>query len=86
MSLEADVRLTLAGFSLEANVTAVDGEVLVVAGPNGAGKSTLLRTLAGLDRLTGGRIAIDGDTIDDGTAFVPTHVRPDCDEIGRAHV
>ena len=31
-----------------------------MVGPNGAGKSTLLRALAGLQRLAGGRVTLDG--------------------------
>lgn len=38
------------------------GEALLVTGRNGAGKSTLLRVVAGLVRLTGGRLTLsDGD-------------------------
>ncbi len=33
---------------------------MAVLGPSGAGKSTLLRAIAGLERLAGGRVAIDG--------------------------
>jgi iron complex transport system ATP-binding protein len=36
------------------------GELTAVIGPNGAGKSTLLRALAGLQRLTAGRVTLDG--------------------------
>jgi heme exporter protein A len=36
------------------------GEMLVVTGRNGAGKSSLLRTVAGLLRLAGGSLALDG--------------------------
>jgi ABC-type sugar transport system ATPase subunit len=36
------------------------GELVVFVGPSGCGKSTLLRLIAGLDRPTGGVIAIDG--------------------------
>jgi len=39
------------------------GELVAVIGPNGAGKSTLLKTLAGLVRPRGGRIALDGTDI-----------------------
>jgi len=35
-----------------------DGEFLVLVGPSGCGKSTLLRSLAGLEAVTSGRIAI----------------------------
>jgi tungstate transport system ATP-binding protein len=37
------------------------GEVMALVGPNGAGKSSLLRTLALLERPTGGSLLIDGD-------------------------
>jgi heme exporter protein A len=36
------------------------GEALLITGRNGAGKSTLLRVIAGLVRLTGGRLALSG--------------------------
>jgi len=36
------------------------GGALLLLGPNGAGKSTLLRVLAGLKRLDGGRVTLDG--------------------------
>ncbi len=37
-----------------------DGEFVVFVGPSGCGKSTLLRSIAGLESITDGRIAIDG--------------------------
>src|SRR3712207_7658690 len=37
-----------------------DGELLVVLGASGSGKSTLLRVLAGLDKVTSGRVTIKG--------------------------
>ncbi|WP_293796086.1 ABC transporter ATP-binding protein [uncultured Bosea sp.] len=36
-----------------------DGEFVVFVGPSGCGKSTLLRSIAGLEEITGGTIAID---------------------------
>ena len=40
------------------------GETLALVGPNGAGKSTLLQLATGVDRITSGRIWLDGRRID----------------------
>jgi multiple sugar transport system ATP-binding protein len=42
-----------------------DGEFVVLVGPSGCGKSTLLRMIAGLEEISDGRIALDGETIND---------------------
>jgi thiamine transport system ATP-binding protein len=47
------------------------GEVLAVLGPSGCGKSTLLRAVAGLEVLSTGTVAWDGEDL----AGVPTHRR-----------
>jgi sn-glycerol 3-phosphate transport system ATP-binding protein len=39
-----------------------DGEFIVIVGPSGCGKSTLLRMVAGLERISGGEVAI-GDRV-----------------------
>ena len=39
------------------------GELVVVVGPNGAGKSTLINALAGLHRMAGGSVHVDGADI-----------------------
>ncbi|WP_306120755.1 MULTISPECIES: ABC transporter ATP-binding protein [unclassified Roseitalea] len=41
------------------------GEFIVFVGPSGCGKSTLLRTIAGLERITGGTMEIDGRVVND---------------------
>jgi iron complex transport system ATP-binding protein len=41
------------------------GQLICLLGPNGAGKSTLIRTLAGLQPMLGGRVAINGTSIAD---------------------
>ena len=39
------------------------GELIVFVGPSGCGKSTLLRMIAGLERITGGTLEIDGRVV-----------------------
>jgi sn-glycerol 3-phosphate transport system ATP-binding protein len=45
------------------SVNIAEGEFMVLVGPSGCGKSTILRLIAGLERLSGGRIAIDGRVV-----------------------
>jgi NitT/TauT family transport system ATP-binding protein len=40
------------------------GELVSIVGPSGCGKSTLLRCVAGLQSPTGGRVLLDGKTVD----------------------
>jgi multiple sugar transport system ATP-binding protein len=47
------------------NLEIVPGEFLVLVGPSGCGKSTLLRMIAGLEDVTSGEIAIDGEVVND---------------------
>ncbi|HUG23437.1 ABC transporter ATP-binding protein [Piscinibacter sp.] len=60
------------GVDLQVN----DGEFLVFVGPSGCGKSTILRMIAGLEDITEGVLAIDGQPVNDvppahrGTAMV----------------
>src|SRR6201989_610076 len=42
-----------------------DGEFTVLVGPSGCGKSTLLRTIAGLEDISEGQIAIGGEVVND---------------------
>jgi molybdate transport system ATP-binding protein len=76
--LRADVRLRLGELDLDATVEVGDGEVVALLGPNGAGKTTLLRAVAGLQPIDAGRVAVDGDVLDDPEAgiFVTTNDRP----------
>jgi multiple sugar transport system ATP-binding protein len=41
------------------------GEFIVFVGPSGCGKSTLLRMIAGLEPVSTGAVAIDGETVND---------------------
>ncbi len=42
------------------NLDIKTGELIVFVGPSGCGKSTLLRMVAGLEKITGGELEIDG--------------------------
>jgi sn-glycerol 3-phosphate transport system ATP-binding protein len=42
-----------------------DGEFIVIVGPSGCGKSTLLRMVAGLEKITGGQVAIGERVVND---------------------
>jgi molybdate transport system ATP-binding protein len=65
VSLVADVDVRLDAFHEDMHLEVADGEVVGVLGPNGAGKTTLLRALAGMRPLSGGRIVLDGQVLDD---------------------
>jgi molybdate transport system ATP-binding protein len=73
--LDARLRVDRGDFSLHLDLAARPGEVVALLGPNGAGKSTALRALAGLLRLDGGEIVLDGAVLDGGRAFVPAERR-----------
>lgn len=47
------------------NLEVSKGEVVCVIGPSGSGKSTMLRSLNQLERITSGRVFIDGEMIDE---------------------
>jgi molybdate transport system ATP-binding protein len=65
VSLRADVRLHRGDLHLDARLAADDGGIVAILGPNGAGKTTLLRALAGLVRIEGGSVGLDGLLLDD---------------------
>jgi len=63
-----DVEKTYAGAVNVLNNINLDiqqGELIVFVGPSGCGKSTLLRMSAGLEKITGGTLEIDGQVVND---------------------
>ena len=49
----------------EINLDIKAGELIVFVGPSGCGKSTLLRMIAGLEKISGGTLTIDGQVMND---------------------
>ncbi|MGI9110765.1 MAG: ABC transporter ATP-binding protein [Gaiellaceae bacterium] len=68
---DLDVRFDGAAALRGASLDVAAGETLALLGPSGCGKSTLLRAIAGLQRLAGGRVLLDGSDL----AGVPPHRR-----------
>ncbi|MFG3342324.1 ABC transporter ATP-binding protein [Glycomyces sp. NPDC048151] len=51
-------------FRLDLELRVAPGETVALLGPNGAGKTTALRALAGLEALSDGHIALNGEILD----------------------
>ena len=47
----------------DVSFTIEKGEICVIVGESGAGKTTLLNILGGMDKLTSGRVTVDGEEI-----------------------
>ncbi|MBN2878739.1 MAG: amino acid ABC transporter ATP-binding protein [Clostridia bacterium] len=66
----------------------IKGEVVCVIGPSGSGKSTLLRCLNHLERITSGKVYIDGEMVDyrvgdkDAMKIDGSKVTEMCSELG----
>ncbi|HEY3084303.1 MAG TPA: ATP-binding cassette domain-containing protein, partial [Candidatus Dormibacteraeota bacterium] len=77
MSLDVDVRAVLGALDLRMKFRLEDGEVVALLGPNGAGKTTLLRAIAGLAPIVAGRVALDGEVLEDTATgkYMPTEER-----------
>jgi molybdate transport system ATP-binding protein len=73
-----DAEVRRGEFTLAVSLAAVPGQVLGLLGPNGAGKSTLLSAVAGLTPVSGGRITLAGQVMDDADSgtFVEASGRP----------
>ncbi|WP_435332612.1 ABC transporter ATP-binding protein [Haloarchaeobius sp. TZWWS8] len=52
-----------------------EGEILTLLGPSGCGKTTTLRLVAGLERIDGGAVSLNGETVSDSTTYVPPEQR-----------
>lgn len=77
--LSVDVEKQLGNFRLGASFTS-DGQVTGLFGNSGAGKTSIINLIAGLIAPDRGRIALDGETLDDTSSGV--HVPPHRRRIG----
>jgi len=71
-----EARITIGrntGFVLDIALAIAPGQTVALLGPNGAGKSTAVQALAGMIPIEGGRIILNGRTLDDPEMglFVP---------------
>lgn len=76
--LDITGRFTRGTFTLDLDLSAAAGEIVVVLGPNGSGKTTLLRGVAGLVPIAHGRIELAGRVLDapsDGVWIEPERRR-----------
>ncbi len=55
--------------------TVEPGTFMVLLGPSGSGKTTLLRSIAGIERLTSGRLVIGKTVVADGRVHLPPERR-----------
>ena len=58
-------RLGLAGHYEDIDFSLHAGEVLAIVGTDGSGREEVMRSVFGLERPTGGRLAIDGEEVSD---------------------
>jgi molybdate transport system ATP-binding protein len=73
--IQAQFKLQLGNFTLDAEFKVPAVGVTGLFGPSGCGKTTLLRCIAGLD-LAQGSLHVNGVTWQDANTFVKTHRRP----------
>ncbi|MDB5967394.1 MAG: modC [Polaromonas sp.] len=71
-------RKTLGAFALDVDLDLPGRGITGIFGPSGSGKTTLLRSIAGLERVAGAYLSVQGDVWQDDSRriFKPVHRRP----------
>ncbi|MCP5346225.1 MAG: molybdenum ABC transporter ATP-binding protein [Gammaproteobacteria bacterium] len=73
--IELNCKLEHTDFTLDVGCTLPGRGVTVLFGPSGSGKTSLLRSIAGLERLVGGRVVVNGEVWQDAGFRLPVHRR-----------
>ncbi|MEX5728337.1 molybdate transport system ATP-binding protein [Rhodovulum iodosum] len=73
--IEASFRGRLGSFDLDVGFAVPGRGITALFGPSGCGKTTVLRAVAGLMRLPGGQLCVNGAQWQAGRRFVPPHRR-----------
>ncbi|MBF0180761.1 MAG: molybdenum ABC transporter ATP-binding protein [Magnetococcales bacterium] len=76
MTIEIRFSLAWPGFGLDLDLQLPGQGITALFGHSGAGKTTLLRAIAGLERIPGGRLVVNGEIWQYQGYFLPTHRRP----------
>ena len=76
LGISARFRVAYPGFALDVDLELPGRGITAFFGPSGSGKTTLLRAIAGLERITDGRLVVGGEVWQDGGRCLPTHARP----------
>lgn len=76
MSIRARFDIARGGFRLDVHLEIPARGVTALFGPSGCGKTTLLRAIAGLERVAGGRLEVQGNVWQNDARFLPPHQRP----------
>ncbi|MBF0296551.1 MAG: ATP-binding cassette domain-containing protein, partial [Magnetococcales bacterium] len=69
MTIEVRFALAWPGFVLDLDLRMPGQGITALFGHSGAGKTTLLRAIAGLERIPGGRLVVNGATWQDQEYF-----------------
>lgn len=77
-NIKAVFKRQLGDFSLDVALDLPGQGITVVFGPSGSGKTTVLRSVAGLERVPGGHLVVNGQVWQDEAlgVFRPVHTRP----------
>lgn len=73
--IHARCTIRFGDFTLDVDMRIPGSGVTALFGQSGSGKTTLLRAIAGLEKIRGGHVEINGEIWQDAATFLPTHRR-----------